>query len=282
MTSRRDHGLQSIDGGSPEIIGLIPAAGLATRIAPLPFSKELFPIGFNTAIEDHSARPKVVSEYLLQSLHAANVDSVYFILRNGKWDIPAYFGDGARLNMNLGYLMMGVPFGTPYTLDQAFPFVKHARVALGFPDILFSPLNAYASLIERQNRSGAEVILGLFPANCPQKVDMVDTDSLGRVREICIKPKHTELQYTWAIAVWTPVFTRFMHDFLAESLKTILPTHDSCADSPVSRELYVGDVFRASLNAGFQIETEFFEDGHCIDIGTAEDLKQAVQNYATD
>ena len=213
-----DRGLQFNDSSSKEVIGLIPAAGQATRIAPLPFSKELFPIGFNTPIDDDRARPTVISEYLLQSLQAANVNKVFIVLRDGKWDIPAYFGDGARLNMNLGYLMMGVPFGTPYTLDQAFPFVQNARIALGFPDILFSPRNAYTRLIERQNRSRAEVILGLFPSNRPQKMDMVDTDSQGRVREIVIKPKQTDLRYTWVIAVWTPVFTRFMHDYLANSL----------------------------------------------------------------
>ncbi len=44
-----------------EIIGLIPAAGQATRLAPLPCSKELYPIG----LERGGARPKVVCEYLL-------------------------------------------------------------------------------------------------------------------------------------------------------------------------------------------------------------------------
>ncbi len=272
--------MQSSDSVSLEIIGLIPAAGQAKRISPLPFSKELFPIGFNTALDDHTTRPKVVSEYLLQNLHAANVKTVYFILRSGKWDIPAYFGDGSRLNMNLGYLMMGVPFGTPYTLDQAFPFIQQVRIALGFPDILFRPRNAYARLIERQNRSGADVMLGLFPSDRPQKVDMVDIDARGRVREIIIKPKHTDLRYTWAIAVWTPVFTRFMHDFLADSLNTLSSPSNPGLNLHLSSELYVGDVFRAALSAGFQIETEIFEDGHCIDIGTAEDLKRAVQDYA--
>ncbi len=275
-----DYGLQTGNSESVEVIGLIPAAGLATRIAPLPFSKELFPIGFHTFNGDGKTRPKVISEYLLRCLRAANVNKAFIILREGKWDIPAYFGDGERLNMDLGYLMMGVPFGTPYTLDQAFPFIQHAHIALGFPDILFSPSNAYTRLIERQNRSQAEVILGLFPSDQPHKMDMVDTDSQGRVREIVIKPKQTDLRYTWIIAVWTPEFTKFMHEFLANSVKAIpSPEHSNQALS-VSRELYVGDVIRAALNAGFQVETERFEDGRCIDIGTAEDLMKAVQEYS--
>jgi len=29
-----------------EVVGIIPASGRATRIAPLPCSKELYPVGF--------------------------------------------------------------------------------------------------------------------------------------------------------------------------------------------------------------------------------------------
>jgi glucose-1-phosphate thymidylyltransferase len=47
------------------------------------------------------------------------------ILREGKWDIPAYFNDGtALLDMHLAYLMMRQPFGSPFTLDQAYPFAR--------------------------------------------------------------------------------------------------------------------------------------------------------------
>ena len=46
--------------------------------------------------------------------------------------------------MQLGYLVTEKTFGPPYTLDEAYPFVRGRRVALGFPDILIEPQNAYA------------------------------------------------------------------------------------------------------------------------------------------
>jgi glucose-1-phosphate thymidylyltransferase len=46
-------------------------------------------------------------------MQLAGIDKAYFILRSGKWDIPAYFGDGEMLSMNLGYLIMNLPFGVP-------------------------------------------------------------------------------------------------------------------------------------------------------------------------
>ena len=128
-------------------IGLIPAAGTANRIAPLPCSKELYPIGFQSIGAGCGARPKVVSQYLLEKMRLADIAEVYIVLRKGKWDIPEYFGDGKALSMHLAYLMMDLPFGVPYTLDQAYPFVKDSMVVFGFPDIIFQPDNAFANCL---------------------------------------------------------------------------------------------------------------------------------------
>jgi glucose-1-phosphate thymidylyltransferase len=133
-----------------EVIGLIPAGGQATRIAPLPCSKELYPVGFRQVDEGRSLRPKVICHYLLEKMRLAGATKAYIVLRQGKWDIPAYLGDGTMLNMHLAYLMMHLPFGTPYTVDQAYPFVQDALVAFGFPDIIFQPDDAFVQLLARQ------------------------------------------------------------------------------------------------------------------------------------
>jgi glucose-1-phosphate thymidylyltransferase len=82
-----------------QVVGLIPAAGHATRLAPLPFSKELYPIGFHEG--PHGPRPKVVAHYLLEKLHAAGIRRVFVVLRDGKWDIPAYFSGDAVHEIDL-------------------------------------------------------------------------------------------------------------------------------------------------------------------------------------
>ena len=178
------------------LIGLIPAGGKATRISPLPLSKELYPVGFrgdddieinNQSNNQNHLRPKVVSHYLLERMQLAGIDKAYFILRSGKWDIPAYFGDGEMLSMSLGYLIMSLPYGVPFTLDSAYPFVKDAVVALGFPDILFEPKDAFFKILKRLENSNADVVLGLFPTDKPQKAGMVDFDDAGKVRSIIEK-----------------------------------------------------------------------------------------------
>ncbi|MBF2064427.1 MAG: dTDP-glucose pyrophosphorylase [Calothrix sp. C42_A2020_038] len=264
------------------VIGLLPAGGQATRISPLPLSKELYPVGFQTNPtanqtnyqnqQQQHLRPKVVSHYLLEKMHLAGIETAYFILRPGKWDIPAYFGDGAMVSMNLGYLVMGLPYGVPFTLDQAYPFVQDAIVALGFPDILFEPADGFISILARQATTGADVVLGLFPTDQPQKAGMVDFDNRGRVNLVIEKPLQSNLRYMWAIAVWAPTFTIFLHQYVSK-LKEI-------NDFSYPPELPIGNVIQASIECGMHVEAEVFENGAYLDIGTPSDLLLAVQQLS--
>jgi glucose-1-phosphate thymidylyltransferase len=232
-------------------------------------------------VDDGSGfRPKVVCHYLLEKMRLAGIEQAYFVLRPGKWDIPGYFGDGTMLTMNLGYLIMNLPFGVPYTLDQAYPFVQDSLIALGFPDILFQPDDAYVRLLERQARNQADVVLGLFPTDRPHKAGMVDFDDEGVVRVIIEKPPQTDLRYMWAIAVWTPAFTSFLHQYLIDIEANKL-RNDTDKLIPARSELPIGDVIQAAIYNGMRVEAEVFPQGSYLDIGTPDDLVRAVANFAT-
>jgi glucose-1-phosphate thymidylyltransferase len=250
-----------------DIIGLIPAGGSATRLAPLPLSKELYPIGWQP-LADGTQRPKVVGQYLLEKMRKGGITKAFWILRPGKWDIPAYFGDGTQLDMHLGYLTVHVPHGVPYTLDQAFPFVADKWVALGFPDILFQPDDAFVKLRKQQAKSGADVVLGLFPTEQFWKAGMVEFDPTGRVLRIVEKPQESDLQYMWAIALWTPQFSQFLHDFLKSHLLKS------------GQELPIGDVIQAAIASGLIVDSVAFPDGTYLDVGTPEDLQRAIREVA--
>ena len=251
-----------------KIIGLIPAAGRATRLGPLPCSKEIFPIGFRSGPDGEGLRPKAVGQYLLEKMQRAGIEQAYIVLRAGKWDIPAYFQGGASVGMRLGYLVMDNTDGVPYTLDHAYPFVQEALVALGFPDILFSADDAFVHLLEHQEQTGADIVLGLFPGDQPHKTDMVEVDERGAVRRILIKPGKTDLRYTWGIAVWSPAFTQFMHEFLA--------SRPAVSDAP---ELHAGDIIHAAVQAGLHVQGVHVSTEPYLDIGTPEDLALALARH---
>jgi len=254
-----------------EVVGVIPAGGHATRIAPLPCSKEVYPVGFR-AMGKGEVRPKVVCHYLLEKMRRAGIVKAYIILRDGKWDIPGYFGDGSLVDMHLAYLIRGLPFGPPYTVDQAYAFVQDAVVAFGFPDILFQPDDAFIRLLGRQASSGADVVLGMFPAEYPHRVDLVDRDEHGRVRRLVFNASQSELTYSWCIAVWTPRFTHFLHTFLS--------TGGGVAGT--KSELTMGEAFQAAIEAQLHVEAFPVSDTPYLDIGTPGDLVRAVRRFATE
>ena len=154
---------------SREVIGLIPAAGVGERLSPLPCSKEIYPIGFRDSQVKLEKRPKVACHYLLEKMRLAGISQAYVILRKGKWDIPAYLGEGKIVDMNLAYLIIDASDGPPYTLDQAFPFVKDALVAFGFPDILFQSEDGFGEIAVASKRERCRLSFGAFPGGSAGK-----------------------------------------------------------------------------------------------------------------
>ena len=106
-------------------------------------------------------------------------------------------------------------------------------------------------------------------------MDMIEYDAHGRVQAVVLKPETTELEYAWACAVWTPEFTRFLHEFMRSDKNNFGPDLriDAQGDVPV------GAVFRSAVNSGMLVECVPFSHGSYIDIGTPADLVRATRNY---
>ena len=76
----------------------------------------------------------------------------------------------------------------------------------------------------------------------------------------------------WGIAVWTPAFTQFLHEYLIP-----LKADGNFSQQP---ELPIGDIIQAAIIKGLRVEAEPFPDGSYLDIGTPEDLVRAVKQFA--
>jgi glucose-1-phosphate thymidylyltransferase len=253
-----------------EIVGLVPAAGLSTRLSPLPCSNELFPIWW-ILDEKGKISPKVASHFLLDQYKAAGIRKTYFIVRKGKWDIPQYYGDGEIVDMNLAYLIMNLPHGHPFTLDQAFPFTTHNLVAFGYPDILLEPADAFCHLISRQAETKASVVLGVFPIRPDQRWnDILSFGDDRKIQTIALEDPNTASQrWGWSIALWTPDFSHFMHEFLVHAVKQNRLT------GPGGKEYVMNHVLQAALDQGLSMESVVFDSGSVLDIGMPTDLHAA-------
>src|SRR5689334_9792506 len=166
-------------GGELRMWGIIPAAGMGTRIQPLAFSKELLPVGsfFNGTGE----RPRAVSEYLVERMVNAGADKICFVISPGKSDIVNYFG-GHAFSATIFYAVQHRPAGLCDAIFRALPLIPpDEHVCIGLPDTIWFPETAFDAL------PNEALSLLLFPVDHPEHFDAVVTDEEGNVLEVRVK-----------------------------------------------------------------------------------------------
>lgn len=265
------------------LIALIPAAGFARRLGPLPCSKEILPVPAPGSGASATARPACLP--LLESLSSAGIQRVLVVLRAGKWDVPGTLGSGSDLGLSLAYLPIETSASVPETLDRAHPFVRQAVVALGFPDVHFHPADAFSRLLSHRRETGADLVLGLFPTRRPQSTDMVELGAslpggpggeAGPVRRIVVRPETTRLRYNWLIAVWGSKLTEHLHAEVDRArLSRARAVNADGPDTDGPDEIQLGALFQRAIKAGLAVEGVAFPDGGYRDLGTPEELAAA-------
>jgi len=257
-----------------EVIGIVPAAGKGRRLAPYPLPKELFPIGHQIIEVDGQPqkRPKVVSQYLIEAMAAVGLSRLFIIIGPGKLDIVEYYRYGENYGVPIAYIFQSEAKGMPYALDLVTPWLKgNETVIMGMPDTIFEPRDAFQRLLSAHQAWESDLTLGLFKTDSPQKFGMVGLDNDYNVIEHADKPHTTHLRWLWGIACWGPRFATLMHE--------VLETHVLASAERKGREVVFGDIIDFALNAGLRIKGLPFEEGRYTDIGTYEDLRQAMLLY---
>jgi len=249
-------------------IGLIPAAGKAKRLPFLPCSKEIFPIGIMERIIDGTrvTIPKPIISYLIEQMIAANIKEIIIVVSDDKTDILRLLGEGKDYGVNITYQIQEDKRGMPFALNLAYPWTKESVVFFGMPDTIFSPPGAYNLLLEKFIKTNADITLGLFPTSKPQKFGMVSFEiESGDFIYTIDKPDQSDLEFMWGIACWGPRFS----ELLLENVNT----HSS------DTELVFGTVIQNAHNNGLKVNIVPFQDGEYIDIGTPDDLLNAMIHF---
>jgi glucose-1-phosphate thymidylyltransferase len=169
--------------------GIIPAAGIGSRIQPLGFSKELLPVGFRRDGEEE--RPRAVSEYLVERMIAGGARKICFVISPGKSDILEYYAGkfGAAAIM---YVVQPNPAGLCDAIFRAGPLIDPDEMVLvGLPDTIWFPEEGLCELGDEQ------LSFLLFPVDHPELFDAVVTDAEGRIKEIQVKKVGAESSWIW-------------------------------------------------------------------------------------
>ena len=156
-----------------EIVGVIPAAGHASRLQPMVGSKEMLAVG---------GRP--VLDYLVERMRAGGCTTLRIVTRPEKKDL---IGHAQAIGAE-------IVRGHPETVSESF-LAGMAGLAdddialIGFPDTIWEPVDGYRPIVAAVH-AGADVGLGLFriAASDLTRSDVVVFGESGRIEGIDVKP----------------------------------------------------------------------------------------------
>jgi glucose-1-phosphate thymidylyltransferase len=232
-------------------IGILPAAGLATRLGSPGLPKELLPVVFDEL--EGGLRPVPVIEHTLQSMAEAGVERAYVVIAAHKLELVRVLGAGQALPV--AFVCQPDPVGLTDAVLCALRWCEDQTVCLALPDTWFEPTNALAAL--RPVLTGADLVLGVFPTEHPHELGPVRFDG-QRVVEVLDKPVSTDLRNTWGIAAWTPRFSTLLRE----------------ADPGP-----IGYAFQQAVEAGLRVRAVWFPRGRFTDVGTARSLRDLVVGW---
>jgi dTDP-glucose pyrophosphorylase len=170
--------------------GVIPAAGIGSRIQPLAFSKELLPVGSSL---DHGGveRPRAVAEYLIERMILGGATKICFVISPTKSDIVEYFGGGLP-RAHFAYVVQPRPAGLCDAIFRALPVLAPDEpVVVGLPDTIWYPSGALAALPDDR------FTFLCFPVDEPEHFDAVVAEPDGLVREIQVKQPGASSRWVW-------------------------------------------------------------------------------------
>ena len=234
--------------------GIIPAAGLGTRIQPLAFSKELLPVG--TRLDgNRTERPRAVSEYLVDRFLAAGVTRICFVVSPAKTDIISYFG-GQAGDASICYAVQQNPNGLCEALFTALPLVSSDdEVLIGLPDTVWFPEDGFRFLPDGQ------FSFLLFPVARPELFDAVITDRDGTVEEIQVKKLGAASKWIWGAVKLTGRQFAELHELWLRRNKA---------------DQYLGTLVNSYLNEGGHA-TGIRRGEIYVDVGTLNGYREAVR-----
>lgn len=241
------------------MLGIVPAAGNASRLQPLGGSKELLPLGWERAAKTGGGeRVRVVSENLLERMRTAGADRICFVVAGEKTDLLRYYGAAA----GWGTIFFVVQPQCRGLCDAIFRGARFAApeeaVLIGLPDTVWYPRAAYA----RAPAQGVHLIT--FPARHPEEFDAVVPGSGRRVAQVEVKLPGDPRR-----RVWGAITAR------GRELQALAELWRRRGE----RDQYLGHLLNAWIAEGGELSFDC-QGTHYWDVGTPEGYARALADEA--
>lgn len=236
--------------------GIIPAAGVGSRIQPLAFSKELLPVG--SRHDGSMERPRAVSEYLIERMIKGGADRICFVISPGKSDILEYYG-GCVFSAAVCYAVQPKPAGLCDAIFRALPMIHdEEQVLIGLPDTVWFPEDALAELPDD------ELSFLVFPVDHPERFDAVVTDRDDNLLEIQVKQTNAASNWIWGAFKMPGRTLRALHGLWTARDR---------------RDEYMGTLVNAWLERGGSAKAVRAGQAY-VDVGTLHGYREALQLLA--
>ncbi len=248
------------------LVGLLPAAGRGVRFGASGYIKELFPLLFTSDSDDRILEPRPLCEMALRAIRAAGAERCLVLLSPEKTEVLRVLGAGAGVDLALAYMVQAEPRGLPHAVRCARPWLGSADVVFAMPDTIVLPPDALRRVHEFRVQTAADLTLGVFPVDEPERFGPVEVAPDGTILRILDKPPHREVRTVWGVCAWSESFTRFCAEW------------DAVAERERPGERVLSNAFAAARQAGLKVNACAFEDGVYLDIGTPRGLREALRS----
>jgi len=239
-----------------KIFGLLPAAGMAMRMRPFRYPKELLPVQFTTVKNENFVRPKLLIEYALQSFSLAGVSDTFIVVPEWKPEIMRYLENGADFGHNITYLYNSKALGLADALNSGYSWLKDDITCFAMPDTVFSPAGAFNQLLSKMQLENADLVLGVFPTDEAKHFAPVEFDLEGKVLNVWEKPEKPKFNNAWGIATWNQGFWRFFNLECKE----------------LDKGASITEIFDRAAKNGLKVFAVFFSEGWYRDVGRIDNI----------
>jgi len=167
--------------------GILPMAGKGSRLQPIAFSKELYPVAFQN-------RHFAISEFSVSQMARANVDEIKLVINPTKIDIAKYYSTFSLPISCYFHDSKSLPESCLYPI---FSMNDDDYCLFGLPDTLFAPDNSMVQ-IRQCLEKGSDLCLGLFSVADASKYDSVSLKG-NQVTGVLVKQNPPLSNWIWGI-----------------------------------------------------------------------------------
>jgi len=235
--------------------GLIPAAGIGTRLKPYTCAvpKELMPVG---------GRPLI--EHVIEGFKLADITDITVVVGRSKYAILDYLGSGQRLGVNLTYVVQEKKLGLANAIYAGCHVIMNSTFAVIHGDNYFHPKTFLRELKKLHREINADITLGVTDITDSTRCGVIAYEGIN-ITDIIEKPQLRDAPSMKGSAG--------IYIMSAEIFSAI-----RCIKPGLNNEYQIADAFRVMIDRG---RTVVFKqiNGYHIDVGTPEDLQKANWLY---